>query len=177
MVSAPKEIARDKMKSLDELIETFERLAATYDTVLEIARTKHSHLLSGNIEGLEMVLYQEKNQIEIAQLLEEKRQHVFGRYCKEQGVLGNKITMRLLMTRMDSLHREKVNALLDRLTQSIKQIQTVNETNAALTRFSLEVTGDILDIFCPKDLQYPIYQSTGKMQGRELSTVLIDTEI
>ena len=32
------------MKSLDELIETFERLAATYDTVLEIARTKHSHL-------------------------------------------------------------------------------------------------------------------------------------
>lgn len=177
MVLPLKEIARDKMKSLDELIETFERLAATYDTILEIAGTKHRHLLSGNIEGLEMVLYQEKNQVEIAQLLEEKRQHVFGRYCREQGILGNKITMRLLMTRMDSLHREKVNALLDRLTQAIKQIQTVNEKNAALTRFSLEVTEDILDIFSPKDFQYPIYHATGKMQGRELSTVLIDTEI
>lgn len=165
------------MKSLDELIETFERLAVTYDTVLEIARTKHRHLLSGNIEGLEMVLYQEKNQVEIAQLLEEKRQHIFGKYCREQGILGNKITMRLLMTRMDSLRMEKVSVLLDRLTQSIKQIQAVNETNAALTRFSLEVTEDILDIFSPKGVRYPTYQSTGKMLGRELSTVLIDTEI
>ncbi len=177
MVSALKEIARDKMKPLDELLETFERLAATYDTILEIAGTKHRHLLSGNIEGLEMVLYQEKNQIEIVQLLEEKRQHVFGRYCREQGILGNKITMRILMTRMDSLHREKVSALLDRLTQSIQKIQTVNERNAALTRFSLEVTEDILDVFSPKDFQYPIYHATGKMQGRGLSTVLIDTEI
>lgn len=165
------------MKPLDELIETFERLASTYDTILEVARAKHRQLLSGNIEGLEMVLYQEKNQIEIAKLLEEKRQHIFGRYCREQGLMGNKITMKLLMTRMDSLHRERVSALLDRLTQSIKQIQSVNETNAALTRFSLEITEGILDIFCPKDLRYPIYQSTGKMQGRELSTVLIDTEI
>jgi len=177
MVLALKEIVRDKMKPLDELIETFERLVTTYDAILEIARAKHSHLLSSNIEGLEMVLYQEKNQIEIAQLLEEKRQHIFGRYCREQGLMGNKITMRLLMARMDTLHREKVNSLFDRLTQSIKQIQSVNEINAALTRFSLETTEGILDIFCPKDPQYPIYQSTGKMQGRELSTVLIDTEI
>ena len=177
MVSALKEIARNKMKPLDELLETFERLAATYDTILEIAGTKNRHLLSGNIEGLEMVLYQEKNQIEIVQLLEEKRQLVFGRYCREQGIQGNKITMRLLMTRMDSLHREKAGALLDRLAQSIKQIQTVNERNAALTRFSLDVTEDMLDIFSPKEFQYPIYHSTGKMQGRGLSTVLIDTEI
>ena len=91
--------------------------------------------------------------------------------------MGNKITMKLLMIRMDSLHREKASALLDKLTQSIQQIQSVNETNAALTRFSLEITEGILDIFCPKDFRYPIYHSTGKMQGRELSTVLIDTEI
>lgn len=165
------------MKLLNEVIETFERLSAVYDELLETAKAKQRHLVSGNIEGLETLLYQERNQIEIAQLLEEKRRNVLDRYCKEYDLLGDKITMKSLVNGMGNVHSEKIGALLNRLTQTIKQLQDVNETNATLTHYSLEITEGILKIFYPSDFQYPIYQHTGKIQGSELSRVLIDTEI
>lgn len=58
---------------LDKLTETIDRLSIIYDELLETAKTKQCCLISGNIEELEMLLYQEKNQTEIAQLLEEKK--------------------------------------------------------------------------------------------------------
>lgn len=162
---------------LDELTETIDRLSIVYDELLETAKTKQHCLISGNIEELEMLLYQEKNQTEIAQLLEEKRQNIISRYCEENNVRGKNVTMRSLMNNMDNLHRERIGSLLNKLTQSIKQLQKVNQTNTTLTHYSLEITEDIIKIFCPPAFQYPIYHPTGKIQGHELPMVLIDTEI
>ncbi len=164
-------------KLLHELIETFERLSVVYDNLLDTAKTKQQYLISGNIEGLETLLYQEKNQTEIAILLENKRQNILERYCLESDVKENKMTIHSLINRMDTLHGNKLNMLLDRLKQSLKQLQDLNETNAILTRYSLDVTDDIMKIFCSSSFQNPIYQHSGKMQGNELSMVLIDTEI
>ena len=47
-------------KLLKELIETFERLSVVYDDLLDTAKTKQQYLITGNIEGLETLLYQEK---------------------------------------------------------------------------------------------------------------------
>ncbi|MFN3531108.1 MAG: flagellar protein FlgN [Candidatus Brocadia sp.] len=162
---------------LDELIETFYRLSIVYDELLETAKTKQRCLISGNIEELEMILYREKNQAEIAQLLEEKRQNITSSYCKENRVQGKNVTMRSLIDNMDNLHREKLSSLLNNLTQSIKQLQEVNQTNMTLTHYSLEITEDIIKIFCPPAFQYPIYHHTGKIQENKLHMVLIDTEI
>ena len=85
--------------------------------------------------------------------------------------------MKSLMNKMDTLHSNKLSTLVDRLKQSIKQLQDLNETNATLTRYSLDITEDIVKIFCSSSFQNPIYQHSGKMQGNELSMVLIDTEI
>ncbi|MCF6154413.1 MAG: flagellar protein FlgN [Candidatus Brocadia sp.] len=162
---------------LDKLTDTIDRLSIVYDKLLETAKTKQHCLISGNIEELEMLLYQEKNQAEIAQFLEEKRQNIIIRYCKENNVRGKNVTMRSLMNNMDNLHRERTGSLLNKLTQSIKQLQKVNQTNTTLTHYSLEITEDIIKIFCPPAFQYPIYHPTGKIQEHELPMVLIDTEI
>ena len=161
---------------LHELIETFERLSVVYDNLLDIANTKKQYLITGNIEGLETLLYQEKNQAEIAQLLEDKRQNILEYVTKEHHI-KDKITMKSLMSKMDTLHSNKLSTLVDRLKQSIKQLQDLNETNAILTHYSLDITEDIVKIFCSSSFQNPIYQHSGKMQGNELSMVLIDTEI
>ena len=164
-------------KLLKELIETFERLSVVYDGLLDTAKTKQQYLISGNIEGLETLLYQEKNQTEIAMLLENKRQNILERYCLECDVKENKITIHSLINWMDTLHGKKLNMLIDRLKQSLKQLQDLNETNATLTRYSLDVTDDIMKIFCSSSFQNSTYQQSGKVQGNELSMVLIDTEI
>ena len=164
-------------KLLDELAETFDRLSVVYDELLETAKTKQRCLLSGNIEELETLLYQEKNQAEIAQLLEEKRQNMLSRYSKEYNMQEKNITVKSLMNKMDHLHREKIGSLLDKLTQSIKQLQEVNQVNTTLTHYSLEITEDIMKIFYPPAFQYPIYRHTGKILENELPRVLIDTEI
>lgn len=160
-----------------ELIETFERLTVVYDGMLDTAKTKQQYLISGNIEGLETLLYQEKNQTEIAMLLENKRQDILERYCQECDIKENKITIHSLINGMGTLHGKKLDMLIDRLKQSLKQLQDLNETNATLTRYSLDVTDDIMKIFCSSSFQNSTYQQSGKVQGNELSMVLIDTEI
>ena len=161
---------------LHELIETFERLSVVYDNLLDIANTKKQYLITGNIEGIETLLYQEKNQAEIALLLEDKRQNIL-EYLSKEHHIKDKITMKSLMNKMDTLHSNKLSTLVDRLKQSIKQLQDLNETNATLTHYSLDITEDIVKIFCSSSFQNPIYQHSGKMQGNELPMVLIDTEI
>ena len=161
---------------LPELIETFERLSVVYDDLLDTAKAKQQYLISGNIEGLETLLYQEKNQAEIAQLLENKRQNILEYFRKEHHI-EDTFTMKSLMNTIDSLHSNKLRALVDRLKQSIKQLQDLNESNATLTHYSLDITEDIVKIFCSSSFQNPIYQHSGKIQGKELPMVLIDTEI
>lgn len=162
---------------LDELTEAFARLSIIYDELLETAKTKQRYLISGNIEEMETLLYQEKNQAEIAQLLEEKRQNIIKRYCREHNVQGKKVTMKSLMNNMDNLYREKIGSLLNKLIQSIEQLQEVNHANSTLTHYSLEITEDIIKIFCPPAFQYPIYHHTGKIQENEMPMVLINTEL
>ena len=162
---------------LHELIETFERLSVVYDNLLDTAKTKQQYLISGNIEGLETLLYQEKNQAEIAQLLENKRQSILDSYCKEYLIIDNKITLESLMHGMDSSSPTKLSNLLDKLKQSTMKLRDLNEANATLTHYSLDITEDIVKIFCSSSFENPIYQHSGKMQGNEIPMVLIDTEI
>lgn len=162
---------------LDELTETFDRLAIVYNELFETAKKKQRCLISGNIEELEMLLYQEKNQAEIAQILEEKRQNIISSYCRENNVQVKNVTMKALMNNMDNSHREKIGNLLNKLIQLIKQLQEVNQVNTTLTHYSLEITEDIVKIFCPPAFQYPVYHHTGKIRENELPMVLIDTEI
>ncbi|TVM00953.1 MAG: hypothetical protein CV087_11750 [Candidatus Brocadia sp. WS118] len=161
---------------LDELIETFERLNATYDELLEIAKIKQRCLVSGNLEELEMFLYREKNHVEIAQLLEEKRDTIIKKYCQAHRKEAENITIKSLIHEMDNFHREKVCSLLDNLTHSIRQLQELNQANVTLIHYSLEITEDIMRIFCPSAFQYPVYQHTGKRQDNKLPMILIDTE-
>lgn len=160
-----------------ELIETLDRLSVVYDELLGTAKEKQRCLISGNIEELEMLLYGEKNQTEIAQLLEEKRQNILKRYCTEHHVLGKNITMKSLMNEMDDLQSKRIGSLIDKLTRSLKQLQEVNNANTTLTYYSLEITEDIMKMFCPSAFQDPIYQYTGKIQENALPRILIDTEI
>ncbi len=162
---------------LDELSETFDRISIIYDELLETAKAKQRCLISGNIEELETLLYQEKNQSEIARLLEEKRQNIIVRYCKNNTTAVKNATMKSLINKMDASRREKIGCQLNKLTQSIKQLQKVNRANATLTHYSLEITEDIIKIFCPPAFQYPVYHYTGKIKENEMPMVLIDTEI
>lgn len=162
---------------LNELTETFERLSAVYNELLETAKTKQRYLMSGDIEGLETILYREKNHLEFAHLLEQKRQHIINSYCRESDIYDNKITMKSLLKHLDNLQREKVETLMGTLTETIKELQGVNKTNTTLTNYSLEVTEDIMRIFCPPAFQHQTYHASGKKSEHEMSMVLIDTKI
>src|SRR3989337_3921853 len=100
-------------KLLHDLIETFERLSGVYDGLLDTAKTKQQYLISGNIEGLETLLYQEKNQTEIVMLLENKRQNILERYCQECDIKENKFTIHSLINGMATLHGKKLNIQID----------------------------------------------------------------
>lgn len=163
---------------LDEFIETFDRLCVTYGGIFETAKAKQQCLVSGHIEELEMLIYQEKNQVEIAQLLEEKRQNIIRKYCQAHKIQQEEnITLTSLINEMDDVHRRKMLSLLDTMTLLFKQLQEINQTNATLIHYSLEITEDIMKLFCPSVFQYPAYQHTGKKQDNTFPMILIDTEI
>lgn len=162
---------------LDEFIETFDRLCVIYGGLFETAKAKQRCLVSGHIEELEMLIYQEKNQVEIAQLLEEKRQNIIRKYCQAHTIQEENIILTSLINEMDDFHRRKMLSLLDTMTLLFKQLQEINQTNATLIHYSLEITEDIMKLFCPSAFQYPAYQHTGKKQDNPFPMILIDTEI
>jgi len=152
-------------------------LSVVYDELVEIAKTKHNCLISSNIEELETLIYAERNKAELAQLLEEKRQRIVSKYCEIRGIKAKGISIRKLMDKMDEFYSNKLRILVDTLTKSIMELKKLNDMNMALTHHSLEVTEDIIDIFCPPVFKHSVYQNTGKMKEKEVSRVLIDTKI
>jgi len=164
-------------KLLDELINTLERSSVIYDELIEVAKTKQHCLISGDIEELETLIYTERNKAEIARLLEEKRQNITKKYGEINHLEESNITINSLINDVDEQHSRRLEKLVEILTQSLKQLQGLNETNAALTHQSLEITEDIMDIFCPPALKSTVYENTGKMSGSTLTKILIDTKI
>ncbi|HQU30435.1 MAG: flagellar protein FlgN [Planctomycetia bacterium] len=161
----------------DELIETFDRLLATYRELLETAKIKYHCLVSGHIAELEKLIYREKNQVEIAQLLEEKRQNIVNHYCQFYDIQEKNITVTSLINKIDNICREKICSCLDNLKHVIKELQEINQTNMTLIHYSLEITEDVMKIFCPSAYQYPVYQHTGKKQDNKFPKIFIDTEM
>ncbi|MBE7548880.1 putative flagella synthesis protein FlgN [Candidatus Kuenenia stuttgartiensis] len=162
---------------LTELTGTLERLSVVYGELVEIAKTKHACLISCNIEELETLIYAERNKAELAQLLEEKRQRIIRRYCEKQGLKVREISMSKMMDKREELHGNTWRTLVDTLTKSMVELQRLNEMNTALTHHSLEITEDIIDIFCPPVFKHSVYKNTGKMKEKEVSRVLVDTKI
>lgn len=162
---------------LNELVKTFERISVLYDELLETAKKKRRCLISGDIEELETLIYQERNKLEMVQLLEEKRQNLANRYSEARNIQGCNITMKSLLADMEEPYRKKLSNFIEKLTQSVTQLRELNEMNIMLTQYSLDITDDLLKIFCPPAFVNPVYQNTGKMQSNELSRVLIDTKM
>jgi ABC-type metal ion transport system substrate-binding protein len=75
------------------------------------------------------------------------------------------------------MSRAKIEAILDGLTLVVKELQDANARNATLTNYSLEVTEDIIRIFCPPAFQHQTYCNTGKKNENKLPMVLIDTKV
>ncbi|MDR4509194.1 MAG: flagellar protein FlgN [Candidatus Brocadiaceae bacterium] len=165
------------VKLLDDLIETIERMSVVYNELVDVARIKKTCLIKGSIEELERLIFREKNQTEMAQLLEEKRRNIIQCYCNEQDVQEKNITMENLLNGMDKETRKKVQEKIVALKASLRQLKELNEANATLTNYSLDITTDIMKMFFPPMQQNSIYAQTGKMQGYELSRVLVDTKI
>ncbi|MCF6149379.1 MAG: flagellar protein FlgN [Candidatus Kuenenia sp.] len=162
---------------LNELVGTLDRLSVVYDELVELAKTKHNCLISCDIEELETLIYAERNKAELAQLLEEKRQRIMNIYCEKKGLKIKETSITKLIDTIEEPYSNKLRAQADKLTNSIMQLQKLNDMNMALTHHSLEVTEDIIDIFCPPVFKHSVYQNTGKMKGKEVSRVLIDTKI
>ena len=57
---------------LQNLSETLDKMILTYKDIFVTAQKKQEHIISGDIDKLESVIYQERNLAETILLLEEK---------------------------------------------------------------------------------------------------------
>jgi flagellar biosynthesis/type III secretory pathway chaperone len=85
--------------------------------------------------------------------------------------------MSYFIEKMDAAPGQKMRGLVENLTATLKELQELNKINATLTQYSLEITEDLMKIFCPNAFQNSLYQPSGKIRGSELTRVLIDTEV
>ncbi len=160
---------------LQNLSETLDKMILTYKDIFITAQKKQEHIISGDIDKLESVIYQERNLAETILLLEEKRRYILRTINK---TLGNNIDSTKISDLIEQLqepYKSKLNEQFDIIVEIVTKVEGVNKSNTTLTKYSLEYINKLIKSICTVSLNDNTYQQSGKLNEPELHRLMIET--
>ncbi len=159
---------------LQNLSETLCMMINTYNDIFQTAQEKKDHIISGDIDKLESVIYQERNLAESILLLEEKRRYIMRSINHS---LGNNSLTKLseLIEQIKDPYKSTLNEQYNNILQIIMKVEEINKTNTSLTKYSLEYVNKFIKSICSESLNDSTYHHSGKLNEPVLHTVLFET--
>ena len=159
---------------LQNLSETLDKMILTYKDILLTARKKQEHIISGDIDKLESVIYHERNLGETILLLEEKRRYILRSTNQTLENNNNSTKLSALIAQIQEPYKSKLKEQYDSIVEIIAKVEGVNKTNTTLTKYSLEYINNLIKSICSESLNDNTYQQSGKLKEPELKRILFE---
>ncbi len=161
---------------LQNLSETLDMMIRTYNNIYQAAQEKKDHIISGNIDKLESVIYQERNLAENILLLEQKRRYILRSINQPSGNNNNSTKLGELIDRVQDPYKSTLKKQHANIVEIIIKVEEINKTNTSLTKYSLEYVNKFIKSMCSESLNDSTYQQSGKLKEPVLQTVLFETD-
>ncbi len=160
---------------LQNLSETLDLMINTYNDMFKAAQEKKDHIISGDIDKLESVIYQERNLAENILLLEEKRRYILHSINQSLGNNNKSTKLGELIEQIRDPYKSTLKEQYDIIVERIMKVDEINKTNASLTKYSLEYVNKFIKSICSESLNDSTYQQSGKLKEPTIQTVLLET--
>ncbi len=159
---------------LENLVDTLDKMTNIYKEILQTAQDKQKHIISGDLDKLESVIYRERNLAENILLLEEKRRYIM--HSISQTIIdgGTNSTLRELVEQIEEPYKGELKRRYDVISDVIMRVEEVNRVNTSLTKYSLEFVNNFIKSICSESLSDSIYQQSGKLKDTELKRTLFE---
>ncbi len=161
-------------KLLQNLVGTLSKMTAIYKDILQAAQDKRKHIISGDIDKLESVIYQERNLSENILLLEEKRRYIMQAINRAIGKRDTISNLRELIKQIRDPYKSELEKQYDAISGVITKVRDVNKVNTLLTKYSLEYVNNFIRAICSESLNDSVYQKSGDFKGPELKRLLFE---
>jgi len=159
---------------LQNLSETLDKMILTYKDIFIAAQSKQEHIISGDIDKLEIAIYQERNLAETIVLLEEKRRYILQTIYKELGFDSDSTKLSDLIEQLKDPYKSRVKEQYDTIIEIVTQVEEVNKSNTTLTKYSLEYINNLVKSICTESLNDNTYQQSGKFSEPELHRIMFE---
>ncbi len=161
-------------KLLQNLVGTLSKMTSIYKDILQAAQDKRKHIISGDIDKLESVIYQERNLSENILLLEEKRRYIMQAINRTIGKRDTISNLRELIEQIRDPYKSELEKQYDAISGVITKVRDVNKVNTLLTKYSLEYVNNFIRAICSESLNDSVYQKSGDFKGPELKRLLFE---
>lgn len=159
---------------LQDLSETLDKMILTYKDIFLAAQEKQEHIISGDIDKLESVIYQERNLAETILLLEEKRRYILRSTNQTLGNNSDSTKLINLIEQIQEPYKSRLNEQFDIIVEIIAKVEAVNKSNTTLTKYSLEYINNLIKSICTESLNDNTYQQSGKLNEPELHRLMFE---
>ncbi len=159
---------------LQNLSETLDKMILTYKDIFLTAQEKQEHIISGNIDKLESVIYQERNLAETILLLEEKRRYILRTINKALGINSESTKLSNMIEHIQEPYKSSIKEQFDIIVEIITKVEEVNKSNTTLTKYSLEYINNLIKSICTESLNDSTYQQSGKFKEPELHRLMFE---
>ncbi len=125
-------------KLLQNLVGTLSKMTAIYKDILQAAQDKRKHIISGDIDKLESVIYQERNLSENILLLEEKRRYIMKAINRTIGKRDTISNLRDPIEQTRDPYKSVLEKQYDAIPGVITNVRDDNKFNGYLTQYSYD---------------------------------------
>jgi len=159
---------------LQNLTETLSSMANVYNDILKTAQDKQKYIISGDIDNLESVIYQERNLAENIILLEKKRRYIMQSINQTLGPGDETPVLGELIEKIRDPYKNKLKEQYDAIKDAIMKVQVINKSNTMLTKHSLKFINNFIRTICSESLNDSTYRQSGERNEPELKEMLIE---
>ncbi len=159
---------------LQNLVDTLSKMTAIYKDILQAAEDKRKHIISGDIDKLESVIYQERGLAENILLLEKKRRYIMQSINRAIGKRDTVPTLRELIGQIRDPYKSEIKKQYDAISDVITKVRDINKINILLTKYSLEYVNNFIKAICSESLNDSVYQQSGNLKDPELKRLLFE---
>lgn len=164
-------------KQAEKIIEIIKKEHEYYKGLLQLSNKKKAIVVEGKVAELEKIVKVEQNLIFDLGQLEKFREQELLKLCQTLQ-LGSKTTISELAKQLPQQHAQQFLELQAQLSNTINELQNINEINGQLIQQSLEYieySVNMLTSVGPTNSLYDDIKSTGHAQ--ESKKRLFDTKV
>lgn len=159
---------------LDDLAVVLEQEAEKYQRLLTLLRQERGLIIKGNLQTLAELVKQGETHVLELKVIEEARLALLSRISVEAGVPLAELTLQGLIDHVAPAHAKRFEALRERLTVLVTQLDTENEVNRVLLGRGVACMQDSLSLMTTVMSPVPIYQGDGKIMTQPRSLEILN---